>query len=428
MPYQSITPLRHRYLQRDYLGNRDDDADPLGAYYEDVHQWARTAKTRMHIHCQCLLKAAVNPRLMSAAIDQIGGWKALEDYDEGGFCHWEALRGLRNDVLSGLFRRGEYRRVKIPKPGKTGFRTIEIPDSDSRILARNLCTLLTPLLDPDFYQLSIGFRPSRSIAHGLAAAKHLVGRGKHFMVACDVKDAFGSIPKSRLIQMLRKRLHQSPVIKLIEELLDRQRTRGVPQGLSLSPICLNVYLDHVFDRWWLEKFSHTTLIRYADDIAVFTDSRNDAEAAYEAICKRLLPTGLQIKESQQQAIWDLADDFPVEWLGFGLTARSGVLEASLSESAWHKLEAALASTKVRQKFRNLDLNRDQSDMGFQWIVQRAVAIPESSIKDIAGRICLMARRAGLSMDSLDEEEASRAWRIGRKQAKRAAGSVSGWLV
>jgi len=72
MPYQSISSQRHYYLQRDYLGNRSEFVAPIKSYQEDVEQWALTAKNRMHEHCQSLLKAAANPRLLAEAINQIG--------------------------------------------------------------------------------------------------------------------------------------------------------------------------------------------------------------------------------------------------------------------------------------------------------------------------------------------------------------------
>ena len=89
MPYQSISPQYHRYRQRDYLGNRSEElVDPIGAYKIDVEQWARTSKKRMHEHCQCLLKAAANPRLLAAAIDKIGRYEILGDVAKELPSHW----------------------------------------------------------------------------------------------------------------------------------------------------------------------------------------------------------------------------------------------------------------------------------------------------------------------------------------------------
>ena len=79
MPYESISPLRHRYLQRDYLGNRSEEVDPIVSYGEDVSDWARTEKSRMHEHCQSLLKAVANPRMLAIAIDDIGRKRIMKE-------------------------------------------------------------------------------------------------------------------------------------------------------------------------------------------------------------------------------------------------------------------------------------------------------------------------------------------------------------
>ena len=125
MSYQSITPRRHRYLQRDYLGNRSEDDSPLASYHLDVQYWARTAKKRMHEHCQSLLKAVANPRMLAIAIDDIGRKRIMKEDVElasiPNFYPWELLREIQKRVLNGSFRRGKYTKHRIPKPGKKGF-------------------------------------------------------------------------------------------------------------------------------------------------------------------------------------------------------------------------------------------------------------------------------------------------------------------
>ena len=145
MPYQSISRQRHNYLRRGYIGNRSEFVDPVESYRKDVHGWARTAKTRMHDHCQSLLDVVANPSMLARAIDDIGRKKILGDEGPAGLPDWYPwpwLRELQTRVLNGRFRSGKYQTYKHPKIGKEGFRTIEIPDTESRILARSLCNVL----------------------------------------------------------------------------------------------------------------------------------------------------------------------------------------------------------------------------------------------------------------------------------------------
>lgn len=52
--------------------------------------------------------------------------------------------------------------------------------------------------------------------------------------------------------------------------------RGVPQGLPVSPLLANLYLDHLDEALLHEDLA---LVRYADDFVILTKSRSQAEAA-----------------------------------------------------------------------------------------------------------------------------------------------------
>jgi hypothetical protein len=429
MPYQSISPVRHRYLQRDYLGNRSEDNSPLGSYHHDVQQWVRTSKERMHQHCHSLPIAVANPRLLSVAIDDIGRRRILSEEEASipNWYPWEWLREIQKRILNGSFRRGKYTKHKIPKPGKKGFRTIEVPPDETRIVARNLSSLLTPVLDPDFYHFSLGFRPKRSPAHCLATARSMIERGMHHMVACDIRDAFGTIPKQRLLQILRSRLHQSSVMGLIEELLDRNRKRGIPQGLALSPICLNVYLDHLLDHSWGEQFPGTVLVRYADDLAVFCDTHESAVDCYAALQNRIETIGMQIKESQDEAIFDLSSGEHVNWIGFKMQWANGKLGVHVNESSWYKLEARLLELKYKRDKGEPLTDQNVASTGFQWLVQKALGVREPQVSSVAEQIRQLADDCGLNMTEFTDEDAQAAWQTGQSVAKRARKDVSLWL-
>ncbi|MDA0918499.1 MAG: reverse transcriptase/maturase family protein, partial [Planctomycetota bacterium] len=413
MPYQSISPLWHRYRQRNYLGNRsEEDVDPIASYRKDVSGWARTRKSRMHEHCHSLLKVVANPRMLAIAIDDIGRRTILGEDPRVSIPNWypwEWLREIQKQILEGSFRSGKYMKYKIPKPGKMGFRTIEVPPDETRIVTRNLSNLLQPLLDPDFYDLSMGFRPGRSPAHCLAAARSMIEQGKHHMVACDIHDAFGTVPRKRMLQILSSRLHQSPVMKLIEELLNRTRKKGIPQGLAISPICLNVYLDHLLDDWWGKNFPGTVLVRYADDLAVFCDTQESAVDCYAALRERIETIGMQIKESQGEAIFDLSSGDHVNWIGFNLRWTNGKMRVRVNESSWYRLEAKLLEWKHKRDKGEPLTDFEIASIGFQWLTQKAPGIKKTQVPSVAEQIRQLADHCGLNMTEFTDEEARIAW-------------------
>lgn len=202
------------------------------------------------------------------------------------------------------------------------------------------------------------------------------------------------------------------------------RKKGVPQGLSISPICLNVYLDRMLDNWWGKKFPETVLVRYADDIAIFCDTHESAVDCYVALQKRIETIGMKIKESQDEAIYDLSSGNHVDWVGFNLRCSNGEMRVRLSESSWYKLEAKL----MEQKHKGESITDfDVASIGFQWLIQKALGVREAEVLVSAKRIRKLADDCGLNMSKFTDEDALEAWQTGQIVAKRAQDDVSQWL-
>ena len=432
MSYSSISPLRHRYLKRGYLDNRHGEYTPLECYQTDADRWARTSSERMHEHCQDLLKVLANPVMLNEALHEIGwriGSKGYPDNLDLSGYQWPWLRDIQRRILDGTFRRGPYHKVVIPKPGKSGTRTIEVPEAETRIVARNLSNILVPLLDPDFMPLSIGFRPKRSVLHGLAAAEELLKQGMTHWVACDIKDAFGQLPKQRALQLLESKLKKSPVMWVVEEILDRHRKRGVPQGIAISPLLLNLYLDHNLDSWWLKNQTNSVMVRYADDILLACPCRASALASYSVLNDRVNKIGLKIKESPDEAIFDLASGHAAELLGFRVRVNNdGQMRTTLSDKSWDKLEISLAETSFRsEKLNDKIMPCDVKDIGFGWLTQKAIAFDQAQVPTIADKIRNLSLQSGLDMSAFTDELAQGSWEQGQQQWQKARDQVVGWL-
>lgn len=432
MPYQSITPKRLEYAKRDFLGNRSEESDPLGSYHEVVTYWAFKSKKNMHELCQLLLRAAANPPMIARAMDDVGRLAALGVKVQAEclvWYPWDWFRDIETRLKTKQFKRGKYEKVKIPKRGKAGTRTIEVPSVETRIVARSVSNVLVPLIDPGLYPLSIGFRPRRSPLHGIAAAEQLSQQGLTHWVICDIRDAFGQLPKQRCLQILGSRLKNSPIMWLVEELLDRHRTKGVPQGIAISPLMLNVYLDHCLDKWWLKNQPDTVLIRYADDIAVACPSHESAVASYSALKDRINTIGLQIKEELDEAVFDLSAGEHIDWLGFRVRYEDEAMHLSVNDQSWQNLEMGLAEAKHRQnKMEENVCSLDVACIGFGWLAQKAVAFQEAQIPAVADKIRnLSLQQYGLDMSELTDTEAYYAWEAAQERRDKARQEVIKWL-
>ncbi|MGI9468850.1 MAG: reverse transcriptase/maturase family protein, partial [Rubripirellula sp.] len=340
---------------------------------------------------------------------------------------WDWLRGLQTALLNQEFTTGKYRTYKIPKPGKQGFRTIEVPDTETRIVSKTMLDVLRPLLDPSFYPLSIGFRPGRSRLHGIAAAEQLVKRGLTHWVKCDIRDAFGQIPKPTLLEVLKSRLKGSSIMWLIEEVLGKDRKRGIPQGVAISPLAMNVYLDHFLDAWWVENFPETCLVRYADDILIACPSRQSAIDAFNALDQRARTIGMPIKEKLTDALFDLNSGDVVEWLGFQIKLTQDELDFSLGVNSWDRLEFKLQEVKVRKEKGDIYTRDKINSIGFGRVLEKAVAIEEHQIAAVAQQIRELADEANLDMTGFTDDDAHEAWLKGRQKWQEAREDVIPWL-
>lgn len=424
----------HRYRKWAYLKNRiHPDFDPLGSYQDDVQNWALISKKNFREHCGKLLAALANPPMLKEAWCQIcpeplaGSKQSKTFWDDVG--SWDSLRGLEEVLKKGIFDVGDYKKVTIPKFGKHGTRTIEVPPIDTRVVARSVVNVLTPILDPMFLPMNIGFRPKKTIYDGLAAAEAFVKQGRTHLVSCDIRDAFGQLPKKRCFQILRSKLDQSSVVNLIEALSIETRKKGVPQGVATSPLLLNVYLHHLLDSWWKSKFPTDPLIRYADDLAVFCKNRTTATNLFAALKKQIITIGFELKESESTAVSDLNSGKAVEWLGFKLQFQDQRLEISISNSSWLKLDYAFAETR---RFLDTKIEVETENQAIAiatgWLSQKSVGIEKDQLYSETDKIRELAAKYDFSLSDLTYEWANEIWDTANQNWQRARRDIKDWVA
>jgi hypothetical protein len=426
--------LRRQYerLQGCYLHNRvHPRLEHKQAYNRAVQIWALQSKAKMREHCQTLLQVVANPMMLERSLTELLpklrhselGQEAMSSSSR----KWDLLREIQEPLLDGCFTSGKYQKYQIPKPGKKGFRTIEVPDTETRIVSKTMLDVLSPLLDPRFYPLSIGFRPGRSTLHGLAAAEQLVKRGLTHWVKCDIRDAFGQIPKPTLLEVLKSRLKGSSIMGLVEEVLGKDRKRGIPQGVAISPLAMNVYLDHFLDQWWVEKFPETCLVRYADDILIACPRRQSAINAFNVLDQRAKTVGMPIKEQLTDALFDLNSGDVVDWLGFQIRLTQNELDFTLGVNSWDRLAFKLQEVKELKAKGESYTQAEINSIGFGRVLEKAVAIEQHKVAAVAQQIRELAEEAYLDMTGFTDDEAQKAWSLGQGKWQEARVDVIPWL-
>jgi RNA-directed DNA polymerase len=185
--------------------------------------------------------------------------------------------------------------------------------------------VLEPIFECDFAQHSYGFRPGRSAQQAVARVEALLNSGQAWCVDADLKSYFDTIPHDRLMELVRVRVVDGPVLHLLEQFLkagvmetlhDWQSTDcGTPQGAVISPLLANLYLnplDHeVAGRGW-------EMVRYADDFVVLCGSREEAETVLAYLRAWTAQAGLTLHPTKTRIVNAQTDGF--DFLGWTFKA------------------------------------------------------------------------------------------------------------
>jgi hypothetical protein len=309
--------------------------------------------------------------------------------DYGSEEVWDLCKCLADAVRRGTYRPGPARIVEISK-SSGGTRPLALLNIADRVVQRATVSILQPLLDPLFDVRSFGFRPGLGHLHALALGEYLaVVRLRQVWITQDIRDAFGMVPVARLLQVVARLLPDDRLLALLEGILAAQGPRGLPQGGPLSPLMLNIYLHHFLDRPWRRRFPRLPMLRLADDLLVACYSEGQATEAHRVLADLLLPAGMPLKHSANDAVHDLRAGVVTTWLGFNLSKTKGGLAAEIGVKAWDRLEdyLALAHPKSDSPVRAVRTI-------LQWLGQRGPCYPWTDHTEACRQIVAMANQQG----------------------------------
>ena len=197
----------------------------------------------------------------------------------------ENLERLSEQLRRDTYRPQKIRRVQIPKPGSRERRPRGIPTVRDRVVQTALRAVIEPIFERDFAEHSYGFRPGRGCKDALRRVDALLRAGYVHVVDVDFKSYFDTIPHEKLMKLVRTKIADGRVLRLIESFLTQgvleglktwRPTAGSPQGAVISPLLSNVYLDPL-DQMMAE--SGFEMVRYAADLVILCRSAVEAQAA-----------------------------------------------------------------------------------------------------------------------------------------------------
>jgi len=145
------------------------------------------------------------------------------------------------------------RRVYIEKKDSTKKRPLGLPTWSDKLLQEVMRLILEAYFEPQFSDLSHGFRAGRG-CHTALGRIYRTWTGTAWFIEGDISQCFDSLDHEVLLNILRENIQDGRFLRLVENLLkagyfeDWQfnvTLSGAPQGGIVSPILSNIYLDRL---------------------------------------------------------------------------------------------------------------------------------------------------------------------------------------
>jgi RNA-directed DNA polymerase len=226
------------------------------------------------------------------------------------------LLTLVDQLKSGCYRASPVRRHYIDKTDGSK-RGLGIPCFADKVAQRAIVMLLEPIYEQDFLDCSYGFRPERNAHQALQAVRTaIMARGGRWVLDVDLRKYFDSIDRTKLREVLDRRVTDGVVRRLIDKWLNagvfengrlHYPDLGTPQGGVISPCLANIFLHYVLDEWFAEEVQPrlrrpSTLVRFADDFVALFGCKEDADRVLEVLAKRMGKYGLQLHPDKTKMV------------------------------------------------------------------------------------------------------------------------------
>lgn len=212
-----------------------------------------------------------------------------------------------NRMASGSYHPQAVRQVEIPKKdGK--MRKLGIPTLGDRIAQQVVKDYMERKIDHLFHEHSYGYRPLKSAHDALDQVRRNCYE-QDWVIDLDIAGFFDEIDHQvmlkavehvmdeKWVKMYVNRWLEMPV-QLADGKLLAKAGKGTPQGGVISPILANLYLHFTLDKWLSKHYPDVRFVRYADDVVIHCNTKEQAEYLLEAIRERLGQVKLQVNESK----------------------------------------------------------------------------------------------------------------------------------
>jgi len=272
------------------------------------------------------------------------------------------LQELGEELRTQSYKPQPIKRIYIAKAnGK--LRPIGIGCIKDRIAQMACKLIIEPIFEADFEDNSHGFRPERSSKGAIKEIKEYLKAGKSEVYDADLSSYFDTIPHNKLYVVLKQRIADPRMLKLIDKFLKvpiqdtdglkggKGNKTGVPQGGILSPLLANIYMtliDKAVNRIsGIFEQNGIRIVRYADDFVLMANKLEKKAIDYlQSMLERM---ELTLNEEKTKIIQAKEQTF--NFLGF--TFRYDKDLYTQDKRYWNVIPSKKATNKIVERIREI---------------------------------------------------------------------------
>lgn len=183
----------------------------------------------------------------------------------------EHLQKLRARILDGDVTVGNYHYFRIFDPKE---RIICAASFDERVLHHALMNVCHPYFDRSLVDDTFATRKGKGVYAAIQRAQ-VHARRHAFVAKLDVRKYYDSVDHAVLKAQLRRKFKDAILLRIFDSIIESYHTepgKGLPIGNLTSQYFANMYLS-VLDHFALERWGAAGLVRYMDDILLFSDDK-----------------------------------------------------------------------------------------------------------------------------------------------------------
>lgn len=244
----------------------------------------------------------------------------------------ENLLKLRDELLTGTFKTLPYSTFIIYEPKEREiFRLPYYPD---RIVHHAVMNILEPIWVSTFTADTYSCIKERGIHAAAKKVRRILREdpeGTTYCLKIDVKKFYPSIDHDTLKRILRRKLKDARLLKLLDEIVDS--AQGVPIGNYLSQYFANLYLTY-FDHWIKETKRVKYYFRYADDIVILASDKSYLHRLLTEIQLQMGDLKLEVKRN-----WQVfpVDSRGIDFLGYVFFHTHTRMRKSIKQNMFRKV-------------------------------------------------------------------------------------------